>query len=159
MRRPLAIAMLLASAAATACGAGVDGPPHIEEDRTACALCGMLVSERAYAAAYRTRALKGRATDAGRATGDRVFDDIGCLLKAARAEKDLAAVEFWFHDARTREWIDGERALIVAAPSFRTPMAGGMLAYGGPDAAREAAQREGGRVIGTIDDLLKEGGR
>ena len=143
MRRPLAIAMLLASAAAMACGASAGGPPHVEEDRTACAHCGMLVSERAYAAAY----------------GDLVFDDIACLLKAARAEQNPAALEFWFHDARTREWIDAGRAVIVSAPSFRTPMSGGMLAYDGADAAHDAAARESGRVLGSIRDLLEDRNR
>jgi hypothetical protein len=112
----------------------------------------MLVSERAYAAAY-TRSMKGRATDAS------VFDDIACLLKAARAETDPGALDFWFHDPETREWIDGRTAVIVSSPDFRTPMSGGMLAYPSRAAAERAAARGHGRVLGTVQEILKEGTR
>jgi copper chaperone NosL len=146
-RPVLAVAALIALIAGTGCGVRADGPPHLEEDRTACAHCGMLVSERMFAAAYRT------------ASGEaRVFDDIGCLLKAARAEPGGAA-RFWFHDAPSRTWIDGSGAHFIHAASVRTPMAGGMLAYADSAAAAKAAAELGGRVIGTLDELLKEGVR
>lgn len=139
---------LLALFAATGCSVRADGPPHLEEDRTACAHCGMLVSERMFAAGYRTQA------------GDtRVFDDIGCLLKAARAEPDGAALRFWFHDAPSRAWIDGAGAQFIHAASLRTPMAGGMLAYADAAAAARGAAEHDGRVIGSLDHLLKTGGR
>ena len=146
--RPLALLALLAAIASAACGAGADGPPRLEEDRTACAHCGMLVSERMFAAAFRSRA-----------TGEgRVFDDIGCLVAAARAEAAPADLEFWFHDASTREWIDGRRTVIVKAAAFKTPMAGGMLAYVDEAAAAQAAREHGGLVIGGVQRLLSEEG-
>ena len=147
-RRQVAGVALLALSAAGACRARADGPPHLEEDRTACAHCGMLVSERMFAAAYRTPAGEAR-----------VFDDIGCLWKAARAEPDASALAFWFHDATSRAWIDGARARFIHAPSLNTPMGGGMLAYADTGAAVRAAAERNGRVIGALDDLLKEGGR
>ncbi len=143
--RALAGAALLTMAAGLGCSARADGPPRIEEDRTACSHCGMLVSERMYAAAYRAPGHEAR-----------VFDDIACLGQAARAERDGAALTFWFHDARTREWIDGRRATFVHAPGLNTPMAGGMLAYGDDAAAGEAAADHRGRVIGGLDQLLAE---
>lgn len=135
-----------------ACSARADGPPHLEEDRTACAHCGMLVSERTFAAAYRARDPQGRIRGEAR-----IFDDIGCLRDAARAEADAASFEYWFHDARTREWIEGSRAVIVHAPGVRTPMAGGMLAYASAADAVAAASEHRGRVVGGVLDVLKAG--
>lgn len=143
--RALAGIALLTIAAGIACSARADGPPHLEEDRTACAHCGMLVSERMFAAAY---GLEGR--DA------RVFDDIGCLLEALRREDNAQAARFWFHDAATREWIDGGKAVFMRSPTLNTPMAGGMLAYADEAQARRAATEHGGRVIASLDALLKE---
>jgi copper chaperone NosL len=105
----------------------------------------MLVSERMFAAAYRATAGEAR-----------VFDDIGCLLEAARSEQDPAALTFWFHDAVTREWIEGRSATFVRSPKLNTPMAGGMLAYGSESAARKSAAEHDGRVIGSLEALLKE---
>ena len=146
--RLLAGVALLALIAGTGCSARADGPPHLEEDRTACAHCGMLVSERMFAAGYRAPAGEPR-----------VFDDIGCLLKGAGAEPDRSALRFWFHDATSRTWIEGARAHFIHAPSLRTPMAGGMLAYADIGAAVRGAADHGGRVIGALDELLKEGRR
>lgn len=141
--RAFAAVALLAMTAGMACSARADGPPHIEEDRTACAHCGMLISERMFAAAYRAPGAEAR-----------VFDDIGCLLTAARAEQNAAAFQYWFHDARTRAWIDGARAVIIHSPTLNTPMGGGMLAYDDAAAAAEEAAAHRGRVIGGLDRLL-----
>jgi copper chaperone NosL len=147
-RRVLTGLAFVAALAGAACGARADGPPHIEEDRTACAHCGMLVSERLFAAAYRSRAGEAK-----------VFDDIGCLLNAAKAEPDPASLEFWFHDAATGQWIDGRRAVIVHSASLETPMGGGMVAYGTAEAAAAAVGPHRGRLAGGITDLLKEGAK
>ena len=138
------VLMLLALAATVACVARADGPPDIEVDRTACAHCGMLISEPVYAAAY-------RAPD----SEPRVFDEIGCLLKAAHREPHADAIRFWFHDAATAVWIDGKDAAFVTSPSLRTPMGGGLIAYRDRTAARESATRDHGRVIDSLEDLLR----
>ena len=150
--------VLLGLAASAACGVRADGPPEVQVDRTACSRCGMLVSEPAYAAAYRTPG-----SDA------RVFDDIGCLLEAARRESTAGPIRFWFQDAaspqdgpraargrpRGENWIDGETAVFVASPALRTPMGGGLIAYHDRTAAREAAARHRGRVVDSLNDLLQ----
>src|SRR5262245_4849990 len=89
--------MLLAVASSIACGLRADGPPDIQVDRTACSHCGMLISELAYAAAYRAPG-----------ADPRVFDDIGCLLEAARREPARSSLRFWFRDAASLH--DGLRA-------------------------------------------------
>ena len=100
----VAMAMAMATALSAACGVKADGPPHIEVDRTPCAHCGMLISEPVYAAAYRTARSESR-----------VFDDIGCLLKAAAQEPRGDALRFWFHDTATAVWIDGTDTLFVSS--------------------------------------------
>ncbi|HVL69050.1 MAG TPA: nitrous oxide reductase accessory protein NosL [Vicinamibacterales bacterium] len=143
-----AVVAVAAAALAVGCGASADGPPHIEVDRTSCSHCSMLISEPRYAAAYQP------------AQGDaRVFDDVGCLLDAARQEAG-APRRFWFNDAADGTWINGPDATFVLAADIRTPMSGGVVAYRTRAAADEAASRHRGEVVVSIADLLKrtEGG-
>jgi copper chaperone NosL len=133
---------------AAACGSKPDGPPEIVVDRTACAHCTMLVSEPRYAAAYQAPGAEAK-----------VFDDIVCLLQAAEAET-ATGLRFWFHDGNDGEWIAGEAATFVASPEFRTPMGGGLMAYRDADAAKQAAGKYRGEVIGTLSQVLtRKGGR
>ena len=139
--------VLAAALLSAACGVRAEGPPEIVVDRTPCSRCGMLISEPLYAAAYQAPGADAR-----------VFDDIGCLRDAARGEH--GALRIWVHDATDGQWMNGFEAVIVAAPSIRTPMGGGMLAYRNPSAADRAAGQHNGRVIRSIDDILrKERGR
>ena len=128
---------------AAACGVRAEGPPEIVVDRTPCSRCGMLISETLYAAAYQVPGADAR-----------VFDDIGCLRDAARGES--AALRIWVHDAADGRWINGFEAVLVAAPSIRTPMGGGMLAYRDPAAADGAARHHDGRIIRSIDEILRK---
>jgi len=150
MTRTSAIGLVVVLAAGGACGGGQDGPPAIEVDRSACDHCGMLISEPRFAAAYQA---------AG--AGPRLFDDIGCLLDALAREGGAPDGRFWFHDAATAAWMPGDRAVFVESPRLRTPMASGLAAYDGADAAGRGAADQGGRVAGTLTDLRKrtpEGG-
>lgn len=104
----------------------------------------MLISEPAFAAAYRSGG-----SDA------RIFDDVGCLLRAVRGEANPEAVRFWFHDAAAAVWIDQAEAVFVRSARLRTPMASGLLAYRGPEAAAGAAATYGGEVVGSLAQLLK----
>ena len=100
------------------CSAKADGPPAIQVDRTACAHCTMLVSDERFAAAYE------------RPSGEaRVFDDIGCMQEAMKAETAPASLRVWYHDVETGEWIRGEEAELVKTDRFKTPMGGGIVAY------------------------------
>jgi copper chaperone NosL len=168
------VLLILGLAMSVACGVGADGPPEIEVDRDACSHCGMLISEPAYAAAYRASG-----------SNPRVFDDIGCLLEAARREPHADALRFWFQDAaspqdgpraargrargekspqdgpraaggrpRGEKWIDGRDAVFVSSPALRTPMGGGLIAYRDRTAAREGAALARGRVVDSLSDLL-----
>ena len=128
-----------------ACAARADAPPEIVVDRTACAHCGMLVSERIYAAASQASGAEAQ-----------VFDDVACLLAARAAD----GRRVWVHDAGTGEWIDGAAAVFVAAPSIRSPMGGGVLAFAARADADRAAAAHGGEVVPTLARLIaRKGGR
>ena len=105
----------------------------------------MLISEPLYAAAYRAEGAEAR-----------VFDDIGCLRQAARAES--SPLTYWFHDAEDRAWIDGTATVFVASPEIRTPMGGGLIAYRDRAAAERAAGARRGRVINSVADMLSDAG-
>jgi copper chaperone NosL len=129
--------------ATVACGVKADGPPEILVDRTPCAHCGMLVSEPAFAAAYRRDG-----SDA------RIFDDIGCLLNGLSGEADHERLRFWFHDAATAVWIDRTEAVFVRSARLRTPMSSGIVAYRGEAAAGRAAVDGQATIVGNFDQLI-----
>ena len=138
-------AIALASALlAAACAARQVGPPEIALDRSACSHCGMLISERTYAAALRTS--DGR---------EQVFDDIGCLLAVMRAQSPAGA-RVWVHDAAAGGWIDGASAVFVTSPELRTPMAGRLVAFAGRDAAQRAAAGLRDSAVTSFDALLTQ---
>lgn len=120
----LAKLVAVASLSLSACGSAASGPPPITLDETACAHCGMLVSDLAFASAYRTE--RGDAL---------VFDDLACLLQELPSEE----ARVWVKDYETSEWLDAEAAFFVRSESIETPMGGGIVAF----STREAAERRG----------------
>jgi copper chaperone NosL len=135
--------LLLMALVTAGCSAQADGPPAIQVDRSACAHCTMLISDERFAAAYQTSSGEAR-----------VFDDIGCLLAAARAESNVEGLRFWFHDATTSEWIRGNDALFVTSSRLKTPMSGGTVAYRHATDAEQLARANDGAVIQSLRTLL-----
>lgn len=138
-------ALIVAALLLGACAAA-DGPPTVALDRTACAHCGMLVSDLRFAAAFRLR------------PGEEalVFDDIGCMLEEWRQAGDTSAAVAWAMDA-DGTWVEASAATFVRG-LIRTPMGGGTVAFRDPEAAAPyAASVEGARVV-RFADLLSEGG-
>lgn len=131
---------------AAACGAAVTGPPELAVDQTACGYCGMFVSEPVFAAAYRVEGQEAK-----------VFDDIGCMLKALRAET-AAPITVWLQDAAGGGWIDAGEATFVASSRIPTPMGGGLLAYASASAAEKTAQAQGGEVVRSFAELTSRKG-
>lgn len=132
------IALLLAACA------GADGPPTVALDRTACAHCGMLVSDLRYAAALRLR--PGEEA--------RVFDDIGCMLQEWPRTGDGATAAAWAMDV-DGTWIDAREATFVRG-AIRTPMGGGIVAFRDPQAAAEYAAIVSDARVVKFADLLAE---
>ena len=139
-----AVLPLFATLLIVACGARSATPPVIVVDRTACHHCGMLISDRRHAAAVRT------------ADGDRLFDDIGCLINSLKGRVPDGA-SLWFNDATTGEWITGTPTF-VTSKAFRTPMAGGIQAYGDRAAADRAAASHQGTIASSFESLLARAG-
>lgn len=137
-----AAAVLITMVWAVACAARAVAPPTIVMDRSACTKCGMLISERAYAAAIRWP--DGR---------DQVFDDIGCLVAAVR-HTPAPGAQYWFHDAVSGEWITGASPIFVVSSELRTPMGGGIAAYLDQATAEREAIRVRGRVVSDIQALI-----
>jgi nitrous oxide reductase accessory protein NosL len=122
------------------------GPPAIAIDRSACSRCGMLISERAHAAAIRWA--DGR---------DDLFDDIGCLVAAAH-EHAATGVRYWFHDVTSGEWISDASPVFVTSPSLRTPMGGGIVAFRDRPGAERFAASHAGRVVTDVASLPARNG-
>lgn len=137
---------LLITLLIAACDPNSGAPPQIVVDRTACSHCTMLISEPRYAAAYQGAGVEAK-----------VFDDIGCLIEAARTET-TTGLRYWFQDASGGGWIEGDAAIFVASPEIRTPMSGGILAYRDAAAAEQAAGKYRGRVVRSLPELMKEKG-
>ncbi len=77
------------------------------------------------------------------------FDDLGCLrsyLKEKSPRVQLAAC--FVADYETRRWIAGPEAFFVRSPGFKTPMAGGIVAFADRTRAERAARRHQGVVLG-----------
>ena len=145
-RLAAALATVVVGAACTA----ETGPPEIVLDDTACARCGMLISEPRFAAAY-------RAGDEAAA-----FDDIGCLLDALDRTERLtepgegagagAHATVWFLDAEER-WNPADEVVFVRSDGISTPMNGGILALGDRAAAESLVARGGGQVVASLGEL------
>ena len=144
--RKTALIVLATALWIAACATRAAGPPLIVVDRSACSHCGMLISERIYAAALRTP--DGR---------EQVFDDIGCLLRFVRDES-IEQSTFWFHDAGDGHWIDGRAAVFVRSTAFHTPMGGGVIASRDLGSAERVAAANGGAVVRSMDALLAQTG-
>lgn len=104
------------------------GPVEIMWDRDTCKRCGMVISDRRFAAQMRG----GPEQQAFK------FDDIGCALfwLADQAWKGDPKTELWVADARTLAWLDARRAQFVEGKV--SPMGYNFGAYAQPDAAAVA---------------------
>jgi copper chaperone NosL len=142
MTRRLFLMVLLGSLSAGACRRQKAlTPPEIRLGRDVCSECGMIISERRFAAAAAT------------ANGDTtLFDDIGCLL-AYRQKHSPAWAAIWVHDFESQTWMDASTARYLVSSGVRSPMGWGIAAFADPSMA-EAQQHELGGELVTWDELL-----
>lgn len=144
----LAVALVLGSA----CGGSADaeGPPDINYGRDICFECNMIISEARFAAAYRL------------ADGtEKVFDDIGEMLKHGHKTGEIATAEAWVHDFETEAWVTADRAHHIVTRTVATPMAFGIISFEDAMRAESFARDVDAEVVdwATIlrlppDDLL-----
>lgn len=120
------------------------GPPVIRYGEEVCAYCGMTIGDARFACAWRT------ASGAARR-----FDDIGCMVNAARRQDPGSDTRFWVHDYGDEAWLEAPVAHYLIAPAIKTPMAYGLAAFARPEAAQALAGTQRGRTYGW-DALLTE---
>ncbi len=103
----------LAPALLAACGREPEhGPVDIKWDRDTDARCGMVISDRRFAAQIRDPA--GKVWK---------FDDIGCAvfwLARQPFDEKTAGLEYWVADQRTLAWLDARQAHYLAGS--KSPM-------------------------------------
>lgn len=125
------------SALVGACaGAAATGPPDIKYGRDVCVECSMVISEARFAAAYRL--------DDGT---EKLFDDIGGMLKHGNETGDVAHATAWVHDFQTEEWVQADVAFYVPTRSVATPMGHGVVAFADHARAMEFAIGVEGEVV------------
>lgn len=130
-----------------ACREKIDTGPHvIHYGEDVCERCKMIISDKRFAAQLVDQ--KGTALK---------FDDIGCMsdyLKESGGEggKPLA---IYVTDFATGEWIDAGKAFYLRNPELRSPMGYNIAAFGSAAEMDGSQFREGGKVIGGFDELVK----
>lgn len=118
MQKPTRL-LWLALVLMAACSAGEIKPVPIE-DGDMCSSCKMAISEKQFAAEIITE-------------DDAVlkFDDLACLLRYRQGQGDkLKAAAIFVTDYETRQWLKAEDAFFSRSDTVKTPMGGGILAFG-----------------------------
>lgn len=131
---------LVVSFITVGCGSRDDGAPRIRYGEETCDRCRMIISEKRFAAAYRTK------------TGEwRKFDDLGCAILHLDALKE-AATQFWGYDFEESGWLDARQAFLVRSPDLITPMGYGIAVL--PTAVKASAlvEKVNGQLV-TFDQL------
>ena len=150
-RRAFLLAALVAGGTAVVGGLGVSAlsgeeatsaEPIIRLGAETCAACGMPIDDRRWLAAWRSGGKELH------------FDDIGCMVDAARKRSLPATATLFVNDFAAGSWTDGAAAHYVVSPAYKTPMAYGVAAFASSDQAESAAAQNNARTW-TWSDLLQ----
>ena len=117
------------------CGARDDGPPRIRYGEETCDRCRMIISEKRFAAAYRTGS-----------GALRKFDDLGCAT-LHREERQEMTTQFWGYDYEETGWLNAKRAFLVHSPELLTPMGYGIAVLPTPEKAAILAEKVNGQIV------------
>lgn len=80
------------------------------------------------------------------------FDDLGCMVghhAGIKERKEVAAC--FVADFEGGGWIDAKVASFVRSDGIKTPMNSGTVAFRSRDAAKAAAERHGGEILGYAE--------
>jgi len=139
--------MLLAVISFTACRDKIDtGPQAIHYGEDSCGRCGMIISDKRFAAELIDQ--KGEAVK---------FDDVGCMAEHLKgAEKaGTKPLAVYVADFGTGEWIDAGKAFYLLNPELKSPMGYNIAAFGDAEAMNASPFREGGKEAGGFGELVK----
>ncbi len=142
VRRVAACLILAAPIVVLGCAReAADGPPVIHLDDDMCAECGMIISDERFACAT---VFGGQATT----PETRLFDDFNCMINHEAARADTEIIRRWVHDHGTRAWLNAQDAIYLCSPDLQTPMASGVVAFGGRAEAERLLAQVGGELRG-----------
>jgi len=111
-----------------------------------CSFCRMAISERRFAAEFWSE-------------GPTLFkfDDAGCMLNFIRRQDQHQDILAGFvMDYEARRWLKAEDAHYVRSTQIKTPMGGGIIAFGDEAQAEAVAARYQGQVL-RFDELFQAG--
>ena len=117
------------------CGTEANGPPRIRYGEETCDRCRMIISEKRFAAAYRT--------ESGTL---RKFDDLGCAVLHPKEQGETIA-QFWGYDYEETDWLDVQQAFLVHSSELLTPMGYGIAILSTAEKATALAAKVNGRIV------------
>ncbi len=139
--------ILLAVLFFTACRDKIDtGPQAIRYGEDSCGRCGMIISDKRFAAELIDQ--KGEAVK---------FDDVGCMADYVKGGENEGTkpLAMYVTDFGTGEWIDAGKAFYLLNPELKSPMGYNIAAFGSAEAMSASPFREGGKEAGGFGDLVK----
>lgn len=128
--------------AAAACGDKEYEAEAIHEDVDKCDICNMQVVDDGFATQLITE--EGKVYK---------FDDIGCMNEWMKKNSgEEVAIQF-VRDHNTEEWIKMDNAYYAYDPSFKTPMAYGLVSFKEKEEAQKFINEQGKGVLLESSDL------
>ena len=95
----------------------LDTPPEFFFGQDVCIYCGMIITEKRYAAAYMTND-----------RDIRLFDDIGGMISYNRVHQE-SVHKFWVHDYHDENIFDANQGFFVINDKITSPMDYGIIAF------------------------------
>lgn len=92
--------------------------PSVRWNEHSCAHCGMVISDRRYAAAW--------IEDDGEQLR---FDDVGCMVMNLREHPPARPARFFVRDFAGEDWLDAAGAVYFKSAALHSPMAYGVAAF------------------------------
>jgi copper chaperone NosL len=129
------LAAVAASAKLLSTSSAGERYPEIHYGEEPCGRCRMIIDDHRFATGW----IHGD-------DGEAHFDDIGCAALAASERRLAGTVPIYVHDFSTEAWLDARDAAFVISPAIHTPMAYGVAAVSGPEAATSLAGTVDGRI-------------
>ena len=117
------------------CGSQNNVIPRIRYGEETCDRCRMIISEKRFAAAYRTES-----------GALRKFDDLGCAALHQKEQGEMAA-QFWGFDYEETDWLDVKQAFLIHSSELLTPMGYGIAVLPTVDKATALAEKVNGRIV------------
>ncbi len=119
----------------TGCGFQDNGAPRIRYGEETCDRCRMIISEKRFAAAYRTESGVLRK-----------FDDLGCAVLHPKEQRETVT-QFWGYDYEETDWLEVKQAFLVHSSELLTPMGYGIVALTTAEKATTLAKKVNGQIV------------